>query len=136
MSIMTSQENLVKVSPEGVGACPRCHGLGMSPGGPSADPEPCGACDSTGRVVYSGRKPERRAVADRKPYYLAVQGVDVLDVGMSLERLAAEVVAGFPELSGDVVLWATADSLCGEPRVVGLIRPAPGGRPTTTWLGG
>jgi hypothetical protein len=57
-------------------------------------------------------------------------------LGMSPERLAAEVAAGFPELSGDVVLWATADSLCGEPRVVGLVRPGRDGKPAVTWLGG
>jgi hypothetical protein len=70
--------------------CPRCKGLGMAPGGPGSDPGPCETCDSTGRVVYSGRKPERKAT-ERKTYFLAVQGVDVLDVGTNVERLAAEV---------------------------------------------
>jgi hypothetical protein len=123
-------------APAEAGQCPRCRGLGQAPGGPQTDPGPCSACDSTGRIVYSGLRPERRAVTDRRPFYLAVQGVDTLDVGMSLERLAAEVVAGFPELSGDVVLWMTSDSLCGEPRVVGLVRPGRDGKPAVTWLGG
>jgi hypothetical protein len=113
--------------------CPRCKGLGMAPGGPGSDPGPCETCDSTGRVVYSGRKPERKAT-ERKTYFLAVQGVDVLDVGTNVERLAAEVAAGFPELTGDVGIWATGDHLCGEPRLVALVRPDAAGKPAVTYL--
>jgi hypothetical protein len=130
-SVPTSPAALKTRSPEGVGVCPRCKGLGMSPGGPSADPEPCGACDSTGRVVYAERRPRSAPAV----LYVATQAQDVIDVGTCpLQDFVARLVADWPALRGDVVCWLIRDELCPEPRAVAVIAPGRDGKPRTTWL--
>jgi hypothetical protein len=114
-------------APAESGQCPRCRGLGQSPGGPQTDPGPCEECAATGRVVYAERRPEHRQVKDRAPYFVVTQGPDVVDVGMDLERLAAELVAAFPALDGDLAVWQQPDSLCAAPRLVAVVYPSPKG---------
>jgi hypothetical protein len=112
------------------GICPRCRGLGQAPGGTQTDPGPCETCDATGRVVYR----ERPAKAE-KMTYLVCAAQDIVDVAhCPLERLAAQLLIDWPELTGDLGIWALKDGLCPEPRLVAVVRPDGTGKPAVTYL--
>jgi hypothetical protein len=115
-------------APAEAGQCPRCRGLGMSPGGPSEDPGPCGSCDSTGRVVYADPRRTERVT------YLATAAQDVVDVGQSpLNVFVGQLLLDFPE-AGDVAIWSLEDSICAAPVLVAVIRPDRTGKPAPTYL--
>jgi hypothetical protein len=95
---------------------------------------------------YEVKPAPRLAIMEEPPepatFYLALAGVEILDIGGPLLPFLRGLMEAWPDLGQDIALWQVhgdaiepdAWSEDGDPpRLVGVLRPTPTG-PAVTWL--
>lgn len=105
-------------------ACVVCKGVGQVEG------EPCGNCDSTGKVFVGYRDPAINR------HYVALVGADVIDgPSRNLCGLVAQLLADWSDSESDITVVKVEDP-DGEPahRVAAILRPHPSGGLMPTWF--